>query len=118
MNSQELVKIIAAAAAEKKAKNIIAQSLNGKSSLCDYQLICSGSNERQTQAIAAHIEEVMRQRQLGKPYAIEGKQTGHWILMDYGSILVHIFLEGIRDYYALDRLWPESETLSFDESKA
>jgi ribosome-associated protein len=92
------------------------QNLQGKSSLCDYQLICSASNERQTQAIASHIEDTMRVKKLGKPIAIEGKQTGHWILMDYGDVMVHIFLEGIRDYYAIERLWPEAPMSQFGQA--
>lgn len=118
MEAQELMRIIAGAASDKKATHIVAQNLQGKSSLCDYQIICSGSNERQTQAISTHIEDLLRQQNLGKPYAIEGKQTGHWILMDYGSVMIHIFLDSIRDFYALERLWPEAERISLDEQRA
>jgi ribosome-associated protein len=116
MEAESIIKVIAEAAADKKATRILAQNLQGKSSLCDYQFICSGSNERQTQAISSHIEEVMRQKQLGKPLAIEGKQTGHWILMDYGAVMIHIFLDSIRDYYAIERLWPNVPTSEFGTS--
>ena len=118
METLDLVKIIAGAASEKKATQIVAQNLANKSGLCDYQIICSGSNERQTQAISSHIEELLRGQKLGRPYAIEGKQTGHWILMDYGNILVHVFLDTIRDFYALDKLWTDADTMMFDEPKA
>ncbi|HYX39307.1 MAG TPA: ribosome silencing factor [Oligoflexus sp.] len=114
MESKEIIKLIANAAGDKKATRIAVQRIEGKSSLCDYQVICSGSNERQTQAIAGHIEEVLREKKAGKPLAIEGKQTGHWILMDYGHTMVHIFLDSIRDYYALERLWPDADTTFFD----
>lgn len=114
MEPLELVKLIAAAAAEKKATQIVAQKIEGRSSLCDYQIICSGGSERQTQAIASYIDDHLRELKAAKPMAIEGKQTGHWILMDYGSVMIHIFLDSIRDYYALERLWPNAETLHFD----
>ncbi len=114
MEPMDLIKLIATAAADKKATRICVQKIEGKSSLCDYQVICSGSNERQTQAIASHVEDLLRERKAGKPVAIEGKQTGHWILMDYGSVMVHIFLDSIRDYYALERLWPNADTTYFD----
>lgn len=116
MKSQDLVKVIAEVAADKKATRIIAQNLEGKSGLCDYQIVISGSNERQTQAIATHIEDTLREKKIARPFAVEGKQTGHWILMDYDGVLVHIFLDSIRDYYAMERLWPNAETQIFAES--
>ncbi len=114
MESGSLIKLITAAAAEKKATRILAQDLTGKSSICDYQVVCSGSNERQTQAICSYIEDVLREQKAGKPLAIEGKQTGHWILMDYGNVMVHVFLDSIRDFYAVERLWPDVSTTQFE----
>jgi ribosome-associated protein len=116
MKSQDLVKLIAEVAADKKATRIIAQNLEGKSGLCDYQIVVSGSNERQTQAIATHIEDTLRERKIARPFAVEGKQTGHWILMDYDGVLVHIFLDSIRDYYAMERLWPDAATQIFADT--
>ncbi len=115
MDSENLIKMITAAAAEKKATRILAQDLSGKSSICDYQVVCSGSNERQTQAICSYIEDVLRDNKAGKPLAIEGKQTGHWILMDYGNVMVHVFLDTIRDFYAVERLWPDAGITKFDD---
>lgn len=115
MDTETLVQKIAQAAADKKSTHIVSQDLRGHSSICDYQIICSGSNERQTQAICSHIEDVLRESKAQKPMAIEGKQTGHWILMDYGDVMVHIFLETIRDYYAIERLWPAAASHTFQE---
>ncbi len=114
MDTNTLVKMIAAAASDKKATRIVSQDISGQSSICDVQVLCSGSNERQTQAICSHIEDTLREKRAPKPMAIEGKQTGHWILMDYGDVMVHIFLDTIRDYYALERLWPSSSTTSYE----
>lgn len=108
MEIKELLEAISIAASDKKATRIVSQDLTGISSLCDYQLICSGGNERQNQAICNQIEEVLRVKHGLKPLAIEGKQVGNWILMDYGSVMVHIFLESLRDYYRLENLWPKA----------
>ena len=112
MTSLEIAREAAAAAADKKATRPVMIDLRGQSDLCEYQFICSGDNERQTRAIADAIED--RCRKLGgvRPYAIEGKQTGNWILLDYGSTLVHIFFNPLRDYYALESLWPNAKFLS------
>ncbi len=109
MTPMDIAKEAAAAAADKKAVRPVLLDLRGVSDLCDYQFICSGENERQTRAIAEAIEA--RCRQVGgiRPVAIEGKQSGNWILLDYGSTLVHIFYNYLRDYYALEQLWPKAK---------
>jgi ribosome-associated protein len=108
MNSNELAKAIADAALDKKASRIVIQDLSEKSDMCEYQVICSGQTERQTQAITDGIEVALRQQGV-RPAAIEGKMTGHWILMDYRSVIVHVFMDGIRDFYALENLWPDAD---------
>ena len=108
MNSLEIARQAAEAASDKKAQRLVLQDLRGLSDLCEYQLVCSGDNDRQTRAIADAVEE--RCKKLGmRPVAIEGKQTGNWILIDFGSILVHVFLEGLRDFYALESLFPKAK---------
>ncbi len=114
MDVASLVQLIAKAAGEKKAERMTSQDLRGISSLCDYQVICSGNNERQTQAICSHIEDTLRIEASVKPLAIEGKQTGNWILMDYGDVMIHIFLDSLRDYYGLERLWPKAAVTSIE----
>lgn len=112
MNPIDIAKEAAVAAAEKKATRPVLIDLRGQSDLCDYQFICSGDNERQTRAIAEAIEA--RCRQLGgiRPVAIEGKQSGNWVLLDYGSTIVHVFFNYLRDYYALESLWPNAKIVS------
>lgn len=106
MDVLELAKNMALAALDKKAVKIVMQDLRGKSDLCQYQMVCSGRNEKQTQAICQNIEDVVRQKFGIKPLAVEGKQTGHWILLDFGAVIVHIFEDSIRKYYAVESLWP------------
>ncbi len=108
MNSLDIARQAAEAASDKKAQRLVLQDLRGLSDLCEYQLVCSGDNDRQTRAIADAVEE--RCKKLGmRPVAIEGKQTGNWILIDFGPILVHVFLEGLRDFYALESLFPKAK---------
>jgi len=110
MDNLTLAKAAANAAANKKATRPVILDLRGKSDICDYQFICSGSNNKQTVAIANEIEAEFKK--LGqRPVAIEGKQSGNWILMDYGSTLIHIFFDGVRDFYAMESLWPDAKTV-------
>ncbi len=114
MSDLELAKKIGAAALDKKAQRVVIQDLRSRSDICDYQVVCSATNERQTQAICNSIEETVKRNYSQRPLAIEGKQTGHWILIDYGSIIVHVFLDEIRDYYALENLWPDVQNMTLE----
>jgi ribosome-associated protein len=100
------------AANEKKASRMTALDLRGLSDLCDVQMICSGENERQTKAIADAITGHIKQKGGGHPVAVEGLQTGSWILIDYGSVIIHVFMNEYRDYYALESLWPTAKAIS------
>jgi ribosome-associated protein len=110
-NYIELGQIAAAAAVDKKAGRVSLMDLHGLSDMCDIVLICSAENEKQSAAIADAIEDHCKKIAGVKPYVVEGKQVGNWILMDYGSLIVHIFLVAARDYYAIDSLWPEAKTV-------
>ncbi|MEY4632311.1 MAG: hypothetical protein RIQ81_2431 [Pseudomonadota bacterium] len=112
MNANEIAALAAKAALEKKATRIIALELRGLSDLCDIQLICSGENERQTKAIADSITGHIKQKGGGNPVAVEGLQTGSWVLIDYGSVIIHVFMNEYRDYYALETLWPTAKAIS------
>jgi ribosome-associated protein len=92
------------AAIEKKAFDLVLLEMKGIASFTDYFLICSGKSDRQVQAISQAVEEALGKegiRLLGQ----EGKVEGKWILMDYGDVVVHIFLEPIRGFYDLEGLW-------------
>jgi len=92
------------AAIEKKAFDLVLLEMKGITSFTDTFLICSGKSDRQVQAIAQAVEEALGRegiRLLGQ----EGKVEGKWVLMDYGDVVVHIFLEPIRGFYDLEGLW-------------
>jgi ribosome-associated protein len=113
-NYVEIGQLAASAAVDKKASRISLLDVRGMTDMCDAVLICSADNERQSAAIADAIEERCRKVAGLKPYAVEGKQVGNWVLMDYGSVIVHIFMSSARDYYALDTLWPSAKQIAVD----
>ncbi|MBI2213441.1 MAG: ribosome silencing factor [Acidobacteria bacterium] len=100
------------AAHDKKAIDLEVLHVAELTSLADYFMICSGSTERQTGAIADSIEERLREKLDTRPRMVEGVSPGRWILMDYGDFIVHIFTEETRRFYALDRLWGDARDVA------
>jgi ribosome-associated protein len=77
------------------------------SSFTDFFVICSGTSDRQVQAIAGHIEEKLGAEKI-RPLSVEGKREGRWVLLDYGDVVVHVFYQPVRDFYDLERLWADA----------
>ena len=92
------------AAIEKKTQDPVLLELKGIASFTDYFLLCSGKSDRQVQAIAQGIEEVLKKKGI-QPIGQEGMREGRWILIDYEDVVVHIFLEPVRKFYDLEGLW-------------
>lgn len=92
------------AAQSRKAEDIVVLHIGEVSSLTEYFVVCSGTNTRQTQAIADAIEDRLREDGW-RPMGVEGKQSGEWVLMDYGDLVVHIFSPQKRRFFELERLW-------------
>ena len=97
-------------AEDKKAADIVLLDLTGLTTLADYFVICSGGSERQLDAIADGITSTLRDEKL-KPIGREGVPASHWVLLDYGSVIVHIFTPPERDYYGLEKHWSEAKTI-------
>lgn len=98
------------AAQDKQASNITVLRLSGVGAFADYFVLCSGQSGPQLHAIAGAIEERL-DRQRMRLLHREGKPGAEWVLLDYGSIVIHIFGEGARRYYDLERLWRNAERL-------
>ncbi len=113
----DLVRGIARAAAARKAAEIVVLDLRGVSDVTDYFVICSANTARQTDAVMDEIEERLREDYGVKPYAIEGREHKNWILMDYGSVVVHVFLPEVREYYRLERLWGDAPRLALNDDE-
>ncbi len=103
--------LAAQAAQAKQAVDLVALDLRGVTTMADTFLICHGRNNRQNQAIADEVESILKKEAGERPVNIEGYQTGEWILMDYGDLVVHVFSEKARAYYDLDRLYREAKKL-------
>ena len=115
-NLDELIKAAAAFGWAKKARDIVSIDLHEVSSVADYFLIMSGSNKPQLKAISDNIEEKLAEQGL-RPLRIEGYREAEWILLDYGSLVVHIFVDEQRDYYNLERLWGDAPAYKFEPVK-
>ncbi|MFN3705041.1 MAG: ribosome silencing factor [Thermoflexales bacterium] len=105
-----LARAIVAAAADKKAEDIVLLDLRGISTITDYFVVCSGLSERQLRSIADNIQGKVS-AEFGDPRHIEGLEGSGWVLMDYGDVVVHIFLPSLRSYYNLEALWSKAPTL-------
>ena len=100
----EKTQLCALAADSRKAEDIVVLDVQQLSSVADYFLICSGSSDRQVRAIADAIADELAQHG-EKPLAIEGYQQGTWVLIDCADLIVHVFDDDTRRFYALERLW-------------
>ena len=108
MQQLELLKAIAAILDNKKAKDLTAIHTTEQTILSDYFLICTGTSTTHVKALAEELEFEMKNKHGILPKGVEGRATG-WILLDYGTVLVHVFLQEQREYYNLERLWEDSE---------
>ena len=106
----ELARRIVELAEDKKAADIVLLELTPLTTLADYFVICSGGSERQLDAIADGIASALRDERT-KPIGREGTPASHWVLLDYGSVIVHIFTPPERDYYGLEKHWSEAKTI-------
>jgi ribosome-associated protein len=94
----------------KKAARLVALDMRELTSIADAFIICSGQSNRQVVAIAEHIERQMRKHKI-KPLSVEGTAEGHWVLMDYGHVIVHVFFESVRSFYDLEGLWSDARRI-------
>lgn len=110
----ELAKVAAIAADDKKATDIVLIDLTEATDVCDFFLICTAANRPQLDAVVEAVEEKVRTNCGEKPMAVEGRAGSNWVLIDYGSVVVHVFKPEVRDFYRLDRLWGEAPRVPLD----
>ncbi len=102
--------IITEAISEKKGKDISVLNLKGQTVIADYFVIASGGSSSQVKALAENTEEKLAEKGF-EPIRKEGIKEGKWAILDYGDIIVHIFEDSLRDYYALDKLWEKGSNI-------
>lgn len=108
--SEALVSVVVFGMQEKKAQQIVSLDLRKiKGSFADFMVICHGGSDRQIEAIADGVEEEVRKAVSEKPLHREGSDKAEWVLLDYVNVVVHIFSEEKRAFYALEDLWGDAE---------
>jgi ribosome-associated protein len=107
LDTESRVREAVSAADDRKAIELKVLHLEKISGFTDYFLICSGSSERQVQAIADAVQEKLRSERV-RPLHVEGYNRGQWVLLDYGAFVVHVFQEEPRRFYSLERLWGDA----------
>ena len=95
----------------KKARQVVVLDVTSLTTVADTFIICSARSNRQVTAIAEYISTYLK-KQGKKALNIEGRQEGHWVLMDYGDVIIHIFLEPLRSFYDLEGLWGDARRIT------
>jgi ribosome-associated protein len=117
LDAKEKALRLCGSALEKKAGDLVLLEVGDLTSIAEYFIICSGRSDRQVQSIAQGLQESASQDGF-KPFAIEGAGRGHWVLMDFSDVIVHIFYEPMRKFYDLDGLWDHAPRVSLPENYA
>jgi ribosome-associated protein len=109
-SSLDIARRVVELAEDKKAADIVLLDLAPLTSLADYFVICSGGSERQLDAIANGIVGGLRDEGI-RPFGREGLAASHWVLVDFGTVIVHVFTPPERDFYQLEKHWSEAKTV-------
>jgi ribosome-associated protein len=113
--AERKVRRAARAALDKRATDLVVLDVQGISSVTDYFLVCSGKSTTHMETITDAIRAELKGDGV-RPLHAEGVAESGWILLDYGDVLMHVFLEETRMYYALERLWGDAPAVSLDGS--
>jgi len=100
-----------------RAKNIVALDVRGLTSIADFFILCSGLSSRQVLAIAENTHFDLKGKKI-TPLSIEGGKGENWILLDYGNVIIHVFLEETRAFYDLDGFWMDAKRIDTSEMEA
>jgi ribosome-associated protein len=115
---RELARAAARAAASKGGDDTVVLEVGDVLAICDAFVLTSGRNSRQVKTIAEEVEAQVKAAGGVSPLRIEGRDTAEWILLDYGDFVVHVFLDELRRYYALERLWSDAPRLEWEGAVA
>lgn len=114
MNSSELMEKIVNLADDKKAEDIRVLDISHLTTMADYFVICHGNSSTQMKAIADEIEEKLKDDGY-LPSSKEGFNSAFWILMDYGDVIVHVFSRESREFYGIENLWADAESIDVEK---
>lgn len=102
--SEKLLAAILASLSDDKAENVVEIDLRGKTAMADYMVVCCGRSTRQVSAISEKLAERLKTR-FGLSVRTEGKDSGDWVLIDTGDVIVHVFRPEVREFYQLEKMW-------------
>ena len=103
-SSKTLLERILFSLDEDKAEDVVSIDLRGKSEIADYMVVCSGRSSRQVASISEKLTDRLKQ-EFGRLSKVEGKDTGDWVLIDTGDVIVHVFRPEVREFYQLEKMW-------------
>lgn len=108
---KQLLEYIISGIQEKKGKNITTIDLEGiPGVICDHFVVCEGNTPTQVAALAQSVEHVVKKNIQESPIRVQGHQLAEWIAIDYGNVMVHIFVPELRSFYNIDNLWSDAKT--------
>ena len=107
----DLAHTIVDALEEKKGEDILLLDLAEIASFTSMFVICSGGSERTLKALSNEVRRVVKEKYALRPLQVEGDSASGWMLLDYGSVILHIFSPNLRDYYALEQLWSDGRVV-------
>lgn len=117
MESSERARAIAEAALHRRGSDVLILDMRELTPMCDYFVLCTGRSSVHVGAVAAEIVDQMKQRGVN-PGHVEGRREGRWVLLDYLSVVAHVFTEEAREYYGLERLWADAPRERVEDSPA
>ncbi len=116
VDSEKLSDAIVKGMQEKKAFDIVVMDLRKvKNAVADYFVICSGGSDKQLEAISDSIDEIVFKKVKVKPWHMEGKSNKEWMILDYISVVAHIFRKDRRQFYSLEKLWGDAEITEIED---
>lgn len=104
MDSEALLELCSSILDQEKAEDIVTVPLANKTSIADYMLIASGRSSRQVQALSEKLVEEIKAKAHFTPKT-EGRETGDWVLVDAGDVIIHIFRPEVREFYQIEKMW-------------
>jgi ribosome-associated protein len=93
---------------DRKASDVVVLDVRGIASYADYVVIASGESDRQVTAMAEHVQTRLKEENGVRPIGAEGAETGHWVLLDFGDVVAHLFYDEVRAHYDLEGLWADA----------
>ena len=108
MTGNDILALVLQSLDDDKAEDVVQIDLHGRSSMADHMVVCSGRSSRQVAAIADKLIDRLKQR-FRLRARVEGMDTGDWVLIDTGDVVVHVFRPEVRDFYQIEKMWQMAE---------